>query len=266
MVKKSNIFPQKHIKKKFLIEPPTKELDEVRTHALSRETLLESPKLLNHRIGELVYLCTETNYNYGGIIEKVDGQISILPVPDLTLVYFNRAYLLTDHVFEQRSSLKNVIGLNNELDESGINEVYNFYGTCSGYTIFLFTAIESFINSLIPDDFEYVKKTSKRTETYSKLQIQRFVSFKEKINEVLFQAQGKSFHKKTSSHTSRIDNLKEFRDKVVHTKSHSDHEDNRDLLKMAINFKYRETLSSVATFMNFYKPDYIEECSCGSDF
>ena len=62
-------------------------------------------------------------------------------------------------------------------------------------------------------------------------------------------------------------NLKEFRDDIIHTKQ----EDNNmlryeGLIKKSLNFKYDKALISVASFMNFYKKDYIVECNCGGDF
>ena len=59
--------------------------------------------------------------------------------------------------------------------------------------------------------------------------------------------------------------LKDFRDGIIHTKQDPDQKSYFNLLKNALDFKYDDTLESVAIFMNFYKKDYIIECDCGSD-
>jgi hypothetical protein len=61
-------------------------------------------------------------------------------------------------------------------------------------------------------------------------------------------------------------NLKEFRDQIIHTKPDDNPLMYDSLIKMSLNFKYDETLEAVATFMNYYRPDYIVECNCGLDF
>lgn len=59
--------------------------------------------------------------------------------------------------------------------------------------------------------------------------------------------------------------LKAFRDSIIHTKQNPDQSSYFKLMKIALDFKYDTALESVAKFMNFYKPDYIVECDCGSD-
>ncbi|MBI2270134.1 MAG: hypothetical protein HYU69_07215 [Bacteroidetes bacterium] len=144
--------------------------------------------------------------------------------------------------------------------------MYNYYGLTSGFVIYLFTSIESFINQLIPDNYSFKKEQSKKTEIFNKSQIQEHLDFKTKITEVLPDVTKKNFFQKSTSSNQRIWNLKNFRDDIVHTK----HEDNplryEKLIKTALNFDYNKTLESVAAFMNFYRKDYIIECGCGVDY
>jgi hypothetical protein len=107
------------------------------------------------------------------------------------------------------------------LSDSVIHDFYKFYGVTTGYAIFLFTAIECFINQMIPDNFFYVDKQTKKTETYNKQQIQEYLPFDIKLKTILNFATGKDFFKKDSEHTSRILNLKLFRNDIVHTKQTS---------------------------------------------
>jgi hypothetical protein len=150
------------------------------------------------------------------------------------------------------------VDINSKLSEPAINEIYAFFGVSSGYIIFLFASIESFINSIIPANYIFTKESKSKTEAFNQSQIQEFLDFNTKIRKVLTDITKKDFFKHQTRSTQMIWNLKDFRDSIIQ-KSYF------NLLKNALDFKYDDTLESVATFMNFYKKDYIVECDCGSD-
>jgi hypothetical protein len=256
----------KHIKKKFLyqfkvgdrpLDLDKFEIEEV-TGGYSRENL-------KSRIDQLLYIQTNEDFNIGGFVCKVNGIPIILPIPDLTLIYFNDAQAMLRNLKSTKENLLCKLDFNETLAEPAVNDIYGYFGSMSVFVIMLFTSIESFINHLIPDGFEYRNITKNRTEIYSKYQIQENLNFKTKITKVLKEATGKDFFHSPTQATQHIWNLKNFRDDIVHTK----HEENPNkygkLLKLFLNFNYEQSLDAVAKFMNHYKKDYIEECGCGTN-
>jgi hypothetical protein len=63
-----------------------------------------------------------------------------------------------------------------------------------------------------------------------------------------------------------INNLKNFRDNIIHTKNKSEHVKHDFLIKRSFSFKFDATINAVADYMNYYKSHYIKECACGKDF
>lgn len=221
---------------------------------------------LKNRTGSIAYIKTVDDIVVGGFIHNVMGKRYIFPVPDPTLIYFNNAQLNIAAITKHKEELIKKVDIEDALSEPALNEIYNFYGVTSGFVIFLFTSIESFVNQLIPNDFEYRNKQKRKTEIFNKEQIQENIDFRTKLKSVLPQATNKDFFKHQTPTNDRIWKLKEFRDDIVHTKPDENPLKYDHLIKTSLNFKYEETLEAVAKFMNHYKPDYIVECDCGMDF
>jgi hypothetical protein len=257
----------KHIKKRFLIESTSEKLKfenpQFELIALNENF---SEKTLSSHKDSVAYMQTDGGLIYGGFVHKVEGKNLVFPIPDPTLVYFNNAQLSLRNITEHKNKLLDKVDFTKSLSESALNEIYNYYGTTTGFVIFLFTAIESFINQKIPSDFKYSQSSNRKTEIYDKQQIQEFLDFKTKITNVLSEATGKDFFKNTTPAIQAIWNLKYFRDDIIHTKQDSNILKYDKLIKTSLNFKYDVALESVAKFMNFYEPNYIIECDCGKDF
>jgi len=256
----------KHIKKKYLYQGtlPITNLSNLQHIDLlenNQDLLKQKSKNcfvgLNHSdANEMIYAFI---YNY-------KGKYITIPLPDYTLVYYNFAYSLNIQRKNQQETLLSRLSNVDTITDDYSNELFNFYGLASSYVVNLFTSIESFINSMLPDGENYTVEGPKKTEVYNKAQIQEFVCFYDKLKKVLPQFHKKNFFKDVTINNQHIINLKELRDEIVHTKSDSKLEISIKLFKRLLNFKYDETLDAVAALMNFYKPDYIEACSCGKDF
>lgn len=258
----------KHIKKKFLIESKKGNIDlnQPGFEVVDLTNSSELEQAVRKNKNSAAFLQTDTGLVYGGFVHKVNGKHFVFPIPDPTLIYFNNAQLSVAQIKETKSRLLEKVDFGKAVGEPALNEIYNFYGTTSGFVIFLFTSMESFINQLIPDDFIFSKSSTRKTEIYNKAQIQEYLDFKTKITEVLKKASGKDFFNKQTSANQLIWNLKKFRDDIIHTKQESSILKYDTLIKTSLTFDYDKTLSAVATFMNFYKPNYIVECDCGKDF
>ncbi|HMQ00805.1 MAG TPA: hypothetical protein PKC24_13580 [Cyclobacteriaceae bacterium] len=257
----------KHIEKRFLLELDGDKFD------LNNETFEVvhfdknfDHKTLNAKKNSVVFIITDKKKAYGGFVHKVEGKNYLLPVPDPTLIYFHNAQINIARIKASKADLLKKLDFTQELSETAIKEIYQFYGETTGFVIFLFTSMESFINQIIPEDYIYKKELPKRTEVYNKKQIQESIDFKTKITDIISAVKGKSFFANQTPTNQLIWNLKEFRDDIIHTKPDGNLLKYDKLIKTSLNFKYEDTLHAVAKFMNFYKTDYIIECDCGADF
>ena len=256
----------KHIKKKYLFQGVLPLTDSSKLFEFDLKA--DNQQLLKAKSKDSIIALKQTDSNefiYGFIYNQKGKQICI-PLPDFTLVYYNFAYSLNIERKNQQEKLLSLLSNVETITDDSSNELYNFYGIASSYVVNLFTSIESFINSLLPDGGKYIYDGKKKTEIYNKMQIQENISFLDKLKLVLPQFHNKNFFKDRTPTNQHIFNLKELRDEIVHTKSDSKLELSIELFKRLLNFKYDETLDSVAAFMNFYKPNYIEPCKCGKDF
>lgn len=260
----------KHIKKRYLfVEENYRE----NFPEIGESILLNDKRLVSKSKNQLLFVRSE-NMDIRAFAFNQNGRNAIISIPDLTLVYFDSAYNLNKLRQEQEKLMFNKIVVKDfseetedEVTEDATTEIYRYYGYACNCVISLFTAIESFINSVIPDECIYMRKTSKCTEHFTKDQIQRSIQFDEKVKNVLpYFYDGKNFYHKQTAQNQHLENLKNLRNEIIHTKSEKTFSQQENLLRSVLKFKFNETFEAVAAFMNFYKKDYIIECDCGSDF
>ena len=197
-------------------------------------------------------------------VNNFDGHYAPVPVLDPTIVYINSAQLNLRNLLEMKEAM--VEGFQN-LNLKDHN-FFNFYGTASGFIIMSFTAIESLLNSLIKEDdiYEY-DDNGRRTIRLNREQIFRYISFNDKLKEVVPKLTGKDFMKKHKTKAQLIENLKGFRDEIIHTKPDgTDPLQFSKMMKKYIKYDYSKAFEAVVELINYYKNDYIVECNCGADF
>lgn len=260
---------KKHIKKKFLFEYnlPQETVDQVQAsgNSISPDDLQKINKIPKDMT---TFVLTETNTIFQAFPYRYQGQDRLIPEPDPVLVYFHSAYLNYRDIEEKRKAILKTL-LAPKLAEPMINELYEFFGLTSGFVIFLFTAMEAFVNRSIPEKYEYSKKDNRKTEVYNKKQIEEYLPFMEKVKDILPSITGKNFQKNFPIKFTRIENLKEFRDSIIHTKTSKQGQSPYDYLyKKALEFKYEEAIVAVADYCNYYHPDgnYIIECDCNHEW
>jgi len=258
---------RKHLKKKFLhqveLTDEVKKITENSSLGLPIDRMKEIKKLPD---GYTTFLMTEDNKFFKSFTFKHEGKLKFIPEPDPILVYFNAAYSNYKTLQTRREEILNILS-KEKMTEVMINELYDYFGASSSFIILLFTSIEALINRCIKTDYQYKKITSRKTELYSKSQIENYFPFEEKIKTILPDATGKNFSEKFSNKYIHINNLKEFRDMIVHTKEATGESTYDYIYKKALIFKYEETINAVRDFCNFYtKDNFIEECDCSSDW
>lgn len=258
----------KHIKKKFLFheflqkrgEAFSKEFEEI---ALPQN--IDSQEVLKAAKGQAGIIRSTNNENIFSMVYNDSGTYCMIPVPDFSLMNYNQAYKYNIERKELRKELiKHFKDLNG--DYKNFAFAYEFQGCASSCVIMLFTSLECFVNDIIPSDFKYIVTENKRTEIYDKVQIQEFIPFMDKLKKVLPQALNKNFFSKQTPITSHIDNLKDLRNAIVHTKSDPTGQNHAEILKKLLNFKYDETFLAIATYFNFYKQGFVEDCSCDENW
>lgn len=259
----------KHIKRKFLVEITKAEFNKlsegknVTVIKRGENTKPIDKKFAKNHIG---HLATESGILIQSFPINLNGKLLMIPEPDPTLIYFSSAqdnYRLSK---KYRIELIPKIDVQSDISEEIVHDFYNYFSSTCGSVIFLFTSLECFMNSLIKDDQFYKKEQNNRTEIYNKKQIEQYLSFDEKIKKVIPQLTGIDFLDSHPIVKQNINNLKEFRDSIIHTKSNKDEFTYDHIVKKSFNFAYDKAIESVAKYMNGYRPNYVIECPCNADF
>ena len=238
----------KHIKKKFLFEDKLKDFKY--ENNIDYEVLdikeLNNDVLKNASKSKNVILETNLNEKIFAFIYNNNGKHITVPMPDFTLVYYDFAYKLNIQRKELAKDIFDKLNNYDKFSEVNSNLLYDFYGYSSSCIINLFTAIESFINSQLPYDKKYENVLNNKTEFYNREQIQSHLTFFDKLKKVLPQFyDNKNFFNKSTPTNEHIIKLKELRDKIIHTKSDSSGENQIELFKSLLKFKYDDTFDAV---------------------
>ena len=220
----------KHIKKKYLYE---REILPLKNGAEVKQVQRYDSKTLKTSAKDTIPFIPTTEGKYIGATHfNYNGKQVIVPLPDLTLAYYDFAYqgnrIRHDYEFKMFEKLNS----KEEISEDISNELYNYFGFASSCLIGMFTCLESFVNQLLPNNYIYEKKSERKTELFNHEQIQKSINFEEKIKKILPEI----FNKKYDFSKSSIIVLKKLRDDIVHTKSKTDFSLQEDLMKRILNF------------------------------
>jgi hypothetical protein len=197
---------------------------------------------------------------------RENGKDYFVPEPDPILVYFNNAQVNVKNVLKYRKTFLSALEPKARMLTTDVSHnLFAFFGSSSTYAILVYTALEAVVNKVIPFDYKCERKTHKNTELFDYAQMQRHLSFDDKII-ALETVTNKNFKKAHPQKNQYIENLKIFRNEIVHTKHTDKHSPYGYMLVTALKFKYKETLEAVADFINFYVPGLVEPCNCGDDF
>jgi hypothetical protein len=207
-----------------------------------------------------VFMQLEDKTIIQGFVHLINGKPFMIPEPEPSILYFTNAEDKLNEILKIQSTLiESNLTTNNFSDLS--HAFYNFFQLSSDYIINLFTSIEAFNNSLIPDDFS-IKIKSKN---YNKERTQRSMDFLNKIKKAIPQIMNKSFLKDNSEKHEFLLKIKHLRDNVVHTKNMQNGfpASYRELYKSYLNFDFKKSYEVTKYYFNFYKENWIENCNCG---
>lgn len=257
----------KHIKKKFLQHRRlSKDVQDHLNSVKPDEKAIKS--IVDNDFKDYVaHALTEDGSFIQTFKYKRNNKTLFIPEPNPITVYFSNAQMFLKHIIETRELLLNQLEANKEVGDI-LNSSYSLFGYSTTFITSLFSAIEAFINSQIPSNFEYKRVDRKKTEIYNKEQIQNFIPFDEKIKKVVPQAKDKSFHRHLSHKFEILKEFKALRDKVVHTKANEKSTPNyyEDLFSDLLDFDYLKCIETAKDYINYYEENLIEKCECGSDY
>ena len=192
-------------------EHPNLENVDWRFHAASTlaKDLTSPYSCTAHKAGEVVKTVVQVGYLKGSIW---------FGVPNTTAMFLNLSqelYEIAKNIFESLP-IKRKHKVTQSL-ESG-KEIFDYFERLFGSIVFAFTAIESFANEYIPDDYVYIRnEPNDSKESLDKSEIERRVSLDEKISIILpdvfniqFSKQKKVWHeyKKLENRRGRIIHMK----------------------------------------------------------
>ncbi|GAB3973689.1 hypothetical protein GCM10028806_28060 [Spirosoma terrae] len=258
----------KHIKRKFRNEfkSDAKEFEE-KYNVIDLNGNREEFRSIKHAKGLVCFLHTDSDMAVEAFQVRIDGKYYYIPEPDLILIYFDSAQRHYKSIAQQKKEIIKAFDIETSDMKLDVHKLYTHYELCVVFVTSLFTSIEAFMNKIIPDDYLFSDPKSNRVEVYNKEQIQRFISFDTKIKRILKEITNKDFQKAHPNKYQFIENLKNFRDSIIHTKtSNEGNTPYEHLFKLAFTFRYEEVLHAVRDFINFYENDYVVECDCGGDF
>ncbi len=256
----------KHIKRKFLFHDFFQAKETLEHFEYYNPEEIDQKFLKKNEKDQFTVLETNSGEKIFSFIFNDNGSRCMIPVPDFSLVNYNFAYSLNIQRKEHRKNLvKNLANLDTP-NEISNTFAYDYQGTASSCIISLFTSIECFVNDIIPEDFKYEINSERKTEIYDKKQIQISITFMDKLTKVLPKALGKNFFSNRTPTNAHIYKLRDLRNDIIHTKSDKTGQNNVDIMKNLLNFKYDETLNATFKLFNFYKTGFIEECNCNEEW
>ena|SRR5690554_1437274 len=262
----------KHIKKKFAFHQ--KKLPIKRNISLSTIDRRNNKALKDvDKKEKIAFMIDMDGYHMVAIIYNNQGKELLVPIPDLTLTYYDSAYMNNFQRKSFENDLFEKLSQTTEITDDVSHEIYRYVNYAATSIIMMFTSMESFLNNNIPkdgiifNDGKILKKHNKKIKSFDKNYIQRYVSFEDKILKVIpFFKKQNYFINKDDFNKSTIGKLKKLRDEIIHTKSSFLDQNQSLLFNQMLDFEFDKTLLEVREFMNFYKKDYVENCPCDEPF
>ena len=187
------------------------------------------------------------------------GKKIILPEVNPVTIFYSNAVMsfgLLNQYKEKllsESSEVGKTGQNLNLNHSGI-----FFQLATNCIINLQSALESFANRIIPENYLYIDKTG---NIISPTISHKLYNTLPKLKNIDFrQAKNKKYN-------LPIEKLIQLRNNIIHLKPvEKTNSGYKGIYRDLLDFDFQKTILGVKTFINFYENNLIEECQCGNDF
>ena len=151
--------------------------------------------------------------------ENIDSRLISFSLPSAPALFLN--------ISRKHHDMRSVIDIMGQFNANHGNTfwpeshslVFDYLENFAAEVIFAYAALESFSNEIIPADFKYNFRRSKKSEEeIAKPDIERFVSLDEKLKRVIPQAHNLK-SPASSKHWASYKKLRQMRDRIVHLKS-----------------------------------------------
>ncbi len=198
-------------------------------------------------------------------VSKSLGEIYFIP-PNPVHLYLNHAEKLIKsrkYYFNKckNSIIENTFPLANGKTEKmrsirDYKYICNFFERSLLIPITLFSAIESFCNQCIPEDYKY--KNKKGIEL-NKLEIERYIGTDKKLKKILKEIFNKDITKEKI--WSDFWQIKDLRDEIMHLKTANEKEYNwyNKIFLQLIDYNPKNLLQATCQLITFYKPKLFKK-------
>jgi hypothetical protein len=115
-----------------------------------------------------------------GIVDYQSGRIAFT-VPSATALFIN----LSHRYYDDARKIAQSFSVGPTLQTLDDDISFAYFERIMASVVFAYTALESFANEEIPDEFNHPVEKHKCTEIYSKTQIERFLSLGVKLGDIL---------------------------------------------------------------------------------
>jgi len=145
-----------------------------------------------------------------------------IPVPDLTALYIDSSSKSWKEFYDLRNKNRIISTLKKQVNFADDKSAFDAIESISISVITAYSAIESFCNDSIPNNHEYWHKKHSDLifEKSDKMEIERYFSTSNKLNNILPEIFNVDSPKGKSPIWASYKKLKECRDGLIHAKSH----------------------------------------------
>lgn len=182
-----------------------------------------------------------------------NGIPTIIPEPEPSLMFLKNAESKVNDILKYKEEVFFSMKHRNIYKASDIFSL--FFNLSFDCLINLFSSIEAFNNSVIPDNYTI----RHRRKFFDREKIQKFIGFQKKTEIIVPEIFKKSFIENKEKYDS-IKKLKYLRDNLIHTKNQSNNwqASYRSIYRDILDFNYEDTVKVVKDYMNFYQEGWVE--------
>lgn len=254
-----------HIKKKFL------EIKTPPTDLVNQEKVTSIGEIKKEK--DLISIISNDNgSNYMSFLYRENRTATpiVFCMPILPMVFYDNAYQSYRLSEQKRKAILETMSSMSHGTPIPEHEIYLSIGFATSSVIMMCVALENFVNDQIARlNYVHDMETGRRKEVYNSEQIQDFFDLKTKLFKILPKAKNK-FINSNEDFKTVIENLIIFRNNLVHIKSSHNGLDsfteNSALIRKTLDYDYWKALKAVRNYMNFFIPNYIEDCPCGDTY
>ncbi|WHT40370.1 hypothetical protein QNH98_07240 [Myroides sp. mNGS23_01] len=222
----------------------------------------EYVKSSNHsdQIGMDLMLFTENSIVFGFDYSYKSDKIFI-PEINPTLIFFSNAIMSVKSAKQFRTNLMKDSPSLMKKSQTEINpELFGHYFQLAVNCIInLQASLETFINRCIPDNYIILSNNNNPV---------RKPNIHDKIDLGITKIKGQDFKKQFPEDYKIVKELIGLRNRIIHLNPTKENTNTKykNFYREIIDFDFDKGILSIRTFINFYEPNLIEDCSCDNEY